>query len=222
MVSFCNRKEWSTNPLQLTSISPKEVKLIQSTWISAGHRPGTFGNLTSQDFREGTLKNTQCPAPEHYCSHLHFRQFLRQVWCQFSLYFNIFFLIPGTYCFLVPVNIVSLWCKLWFHSLSAYLIRVSWTWEAGRFIWCPLLFSKTWIFHNRHGKMDICLVSFLLPYGDLFQFQELQYLITCLANIWFVLLLFSAILPFLLLLKTGLKVLGVSRQELTWIYTVSE
>lgn len=137
-------------------------------------------------------------------------------------YILIFFLIPGTYCFLVPVNTVSLWCKLWFHSLSAYLIRVSWTWEAGRFIWCPLLFSKTWIFHNRHGKMDICLVSFLLLYGNLFQFQELQYLITCLANIWFVLLLFSAILPFLLLLKTGLKVLGVSRQELTWIYTVSK
>lgn len=91
MVSFCNRKEWSTNPLQLTIISPKQVKLIRSTWISAGYTPGTFGNLTSQNFREGTLKNTQCPAPEHYSSHLHFRQFPKQVWCQFSLYFNIFF-----------------------------------------------------------------------------------------------------------------------------------
>lgn len=110
MVSFCNKEEQSKNPLQLTSISPKDVKLIQSTGISAGHRPGTFGNLTSQDFREGTLKNTWCPAPQHYSSHLHFRQFLKQVWCWFSLYFNFlfFFLIPGTYCFLVSVNTFSL------------------------------------------------------------------------------------------------------------------
>lgn len=91
MISFPNREEWSTNPLQLTNISPEEVKLIQSTWISAGHRPGTFGNLTSQDFRERTLKNPQCPAPEHSSSHLHFRQFLKQVWCQFYIYLNFFF-----------------------------------------------------------------------------------------------------------------------------------
>lgn len=107
MVSFCNREDWSTNPLHLMNISPKEVKLIQSTWISAGHRPGTFGNLTAQAFRERTLKNALCPSPEYSPSHLHFRQFLKKVWCQFFIYLNIF-LIPGTCCFLVSMNPFSL------------------------------------------------------------------------------------------------------------------
>lgn len=202
MISFPNREEWSTNPLQLTNISPEEVKLIQSTWISAGHRPGTFGNLTSQDFRERTLKNPQCPAPEHSSSHLHFRQFLKQVWCQFYIYLNFFFfLIPGTHCFPVSINTSSLRCVLWFHSLSACLFRIFWTWEAARFVWCPLMFPKMWLFHIRHGEMHVCPVSFLLPYAAFLLFQELQCLVTCPANIWLISLLFPAIFPFLLLLK---------------------
>lgn len=100
---FHNRKEWSTNALESTNFSTKEIKLTQSAWISAWHWTAAFVNLTGQAFKEKTVENTSYPTPKCYSSNLWFGDFLKQVWCLFSIVFGDFFFLPGIYCFLVSI-----------------------------------------------------------------------------------------------------------------------
>lgn len=155
----------------------KEIKLIQSTWISI-----CIGQRHLVISYHGFLKEKQWKTctPEHSSTNLRFRGFLKLLWCLFPKAFGFVFGFGFDFVFIFFQEYIaclcpckpsaySVSCGKKFHSFSAcfvgiHLLLICWTREPTSFVWCPLmLYSKRQgQFHTRHDKPDVTHLPFSL------------------------------------------------------------